>query len=192
MRFAGDGIAFEVDQQEWVVAQKWDDTTAYRRGIGMLGDSSAVDYVAVRKDELYFIESKVYMGPAGDPSHDAIVHKRPQLSELPDKVGRKVRDTIAGVVAAYRSAAVGDEEWPWLDKCVRALLERSKPVHVVVWIVEPGSRPGEPESKQKARKTERNDRIRKALVWLTRRVSVVNPVRGPCPTGIKVTRPTRP
>lgn len=185
-RFDGDGLSVEFDET-WSVAEKWDETPAYRRGLEKLDGSSAVDFIALKDRTLFLIEAKVYMGEPSAPHRDAIAKSREQLAELPKKVGQKVRDTIAGLVGAYRCSESGTPK-PWLKSCVDALVGTSHGVHVVVWIVEPASRPGEPDDKRKARRRTRRDRIKAALGWLTRWVSVLDPVRDGCPTGLSVKR----
>lgn len=129
----------------------------------------------------------MYMGTPAEPLAHAIANAKPQLVELPGKVACKVRDTIAGLVAAYRaSAEVGDATW--LSTCVKALLDSGRGANVVVWIVEPPTRPGVPREKEQTNRVIRGKRIRAALAWFKARVSVVDPTRDACPTALRVQR----
>ncbi len=184
-RFAGDGLDVEFDET-WSVAEKWDETTAYRDGLEKLDGSSAVDFVALKDRTLFLVEAKVYMGEPSAPHREAIAKSREQLAELPNKIGQKVRDTVAGLLGAYRRTEAGTPQ-PWLKSCVDALVGTSR-VHVVVWILEPASRPGEPHGKRAMRKKVRHDRIEATLEWLTSLVSVLDPARDRCPTGLSVKR----
>lgn len=186
-RFEDDGIWFEVDEDEWSAFEKWDSTRVYRAGLEKLDGSSAVDFVGVRNGHLYMVEAKAYTGTPDQPFAHAIAHAKAQLAELPGKVGRKVRDTIAGLVAAYRSSADGSDA-TWLPACVSSLLDSKRDVTVVVWILEPPARPGVPLAKQKTNRKVRDDRIRAALAWFSPRVFVVDPTREPCRTGLRVAR----
>lgn len=183
--FAGDGIRFEVDDAEWQAFEKWDETSAYRAGLAKLDGSAAVDFVGVKKGSIHFIEAKVYTGTPSEPYAHAIENKKAQVESLPHKVACKVRDTIAGLVAAHRSAEPPER---WLMACVEAMRNPARAMRVVVWIVEPDRRPGEPETKRKANRKTRDALIRAALSWLKAKVTVLDPSRETCVTELDVRR----
>ncbi|XXX78678.1 hypothetical protein WMF30_07870 [Sorangium sp. So ce134] len=162
------------------LAEKWDDSRAFLRGIGKLqGEwtdedtgalvrvgSKAVDIVGVREERLYLIEVKDYRG-------HPIEAKRRQPLELPIAIACKVRDTVAGLVGAGRLGAE-----PWVEGCARLIVERKARVHVIAWIADPDLRAAEPIKKREIWQKERSDRLKQRLSWLTPHVTVASPFDG--------------
>lgn len=163
--------------ESWTLVEKWDDCREFREGIQRLngrvhdeqtGEShptgtKAVDIIGVRRDDLYLIEVKDFRG-------HAIETRRRQPQELPLVIGCKVRDTVAGLVGAGRSATA-----PWIEACARLLIERRRRIHVLAWVVDPALRASEPLTKRDIWQKERGDRLKQRLSWLTPHVSVTNP-----------------
>ena len=97
-------------------------------------------------EHLYLIEVKDYRGHAIDTKQRQ-TNGAPHLHRV-----CKVRDTIAGLVGASRK---GEERW--VEACAERLLDRSRPIRVVAWIVDAAPRPAEPDKKRIARQgTRRN------------------------------------
>jgi hypothetical protein len=169
-------IRFEFGES-WTVAEKWDDTSAFLRGVCRLngelvdeatGDvvptgSKAVDIVGVREGDLYLIEVKDYRGYP-------IETKRRQAHDLPLAIGCKVRDTVAGLIGAGRSGAE-----PWLETCARLLHDRRRRLYVIAWIADPELRPAEPVKKRAIWQKQRSDVLKQRLSWLTPYVTVASP-----------------
>ena len=86
------------------VAIKYDDHGDYNERIERLPETKAVDFVAVLDQRsLYFIEAKDFRG------HRIENRDRVHDGELAIEVAQKVRDTIAGIVAAHHRGST--EEW---------------------------------------------------------------------------------
>ncbi len=172
-------IRFEFGES-WTVAEKWDDTRIFRDGLQKLNGevldeqtgqtvpvgSRAVDIVGVRHDDLYLIEVKDYRGYA-------IETKKRQTADLPLLIGSKVRDTVAGLVGASRSAPAA-----WVDTCARLLVERKRRVFVLAWVADPALRVAEAVTKRNMWQMERRDRLKQRLAWLTPHVVVASPFDG--------------
>jgi hypothetical protein len=166
-RFEGDGHSIAFDDR-WSVAIKWDDSPAYKKGVGVVQQSCAVDYVATRGTELYLIEAKAYSDAKAE------IEQKGKTAELADWIGQKVRDTVSGLVGAARMGEIED-----IKACAKILLNSKQNVHVLVWILEPKCRPGEPQSKRDMRTDTRRKQIISKLLWLTPRqcVQICDPAR---------------
>jgi hypothetical protein len=163
--------------ERWVV-EKWDASAVYTRGIGTLSGeltdargqaraegTKAVDFVGVLDGAaLHLVELKDFRG-------HRIENKARQLQELPLEIGLKVRDTLAGLVGAGAKEGAP----AWVARCGTALAGRKHPVRVVAWILDDAARPGEDARKRAARSSERTQRIKQRLAWLTARVLVEDP-----------------
>jgi hypothetical protein len=147
-------------------------------GIGKLGGeldarsegTKAVDFVGVRDEAFYFLEVKDFRG-------HRIENAKRQREELPLEIGLKVRDTLAGVAGAY--AKVGGTDW--IERCGATLTARKGQVRVVVWIADDPPGPSEPRQKRAVRDSERLNRIKQKLAWLTSRVLVEDPLEATIP-----------
>jgi hypothetical protein len=167
-----DGISFEFDDA-WSVV-KWDESRWYLDGIcklngeldGRAEGSKAVDAVGVRNDVPYLFEIKDFRGAA-------IENKARQLEELPLEIGLKVRDTVAGLFGRVAQGKQDDLPLRW----VQAALQQDSFIRVVALIAEDAARPGEPEHKREIRKSERANRLKQRLAWLTPRVLIGDPIR---------------
>lgn len=167
-----DGLQLTFDDAWQIV--KWDDSPSYREGIeklkGVLESNpqgtKAMDLVGVREDVPYLLEVKDFRG-------FAIENKLRQLNELPLEIGIKARDTIAGLVGIVSRDKPDELSHRWVD----AVREAGRPIHVVALLVEDEARPGEAAHKRQIRESERLQRIKQSLAWLTSRVLVTDPVR---------------
>ncbi|WP_437308457.1 hypothetical protein [Sorangium sp. So ce388] len=172
-------IRFELGDS-WTVAEKWDDSRAFREGVGRLhgeypdettGEpvrvgSQAVDIIGVREDRLYLIEVKDYRGYP-------IETKRRQLHELPLRIACKVRDTVTGLVGAGRLGKA-----LWAQECARLIVKPRPCVFVIAWIEDAELRAAEPIKKREIWQKERSDRLKQRLSWLTPHVTVASPFDG--------------
>jgi hypothetical protein len=167
-----DGVMLRFDDS-WLVA-KWDDSRWYRAGIERLTGSldgrpegtKAMDVVGLQGEIPYLFEVKDFRG-------FSIQNKARHVSELPLEIGLKARDTIAGIVGVVSRG--GDEALP--HKWVHAVKQEGRAVHVVALIAEDGPRPGEPIHKRVIRDSERMNRVKQFVAWLTPRVWVADPLK---------------
>ena len=80
-------------------ATKYDDWSFYRNQFNSaFGGTKAVDLILVKNDKTVLIEVKDYRQ-----------HRRTKTIELGDEVAQKVRDTLAGLVAAKCNANDANE-----------------------------------------------------------------------------------
>jgi hypothetical protein len=169
-----DGIQLTFDDS-WLVT-KWDDSPWYRDGIerlkgklnGNAEGTKAVDVVGIRDEIPYLFEVKDFRG-------FAIKNKARQVQELPLEIGLKARDTIAGLVGLVSRDREGELPRRW----VHAVKHHGRAVHVVAFLAEDAARPGEAAHKRAARESERLNRVKQFLTWLTPRVWVTDPLRNP-------------
>lgn len=151
----------------WSV-DKYDEHIDYKGGIMRLVGTRAVDFVGLHESEregkpsrqLHFIEVKDFRGYR--------IQNKQRISDgdLAVEVALKVRDTIAGIVGAYRGTW-GQERW---GTHVRALTAR-EPIRVALWLEEdhPASRtmPAPPSPAL-------IDDLKRQLFWLRAHVLVLN------------------
>lgn len=104
-----------------VEPSQYDEWTFYRNQFNAVcGGTKAVDFVCLDGDQLWLIEVKDYRR-----------HRRTKLVELGDEVAAKVRDTLAGLVAASCNANQADEQ-----RVARQALGRSR-LRVVLHLEQP-------------------------------------------------------
>lgn len=170
-QFDEGALRFEFDDSWHVV--KYDDAPAYRNGIENLDRTRGVDLVArrLRGKGLFFVEVKDFRG------HRIENKARVSGGDLAYEVACKVRDTLAGLIAAQRTRPDDDVDWHGF---VRAL-DPGHPVRVVLWLEEDRQdirSPGRRFTLQKA--------IQKRLGWLDTRVLVQSRKSGAAPPGVTV------
>ena len=158
----------------WAVI-KYDDHRDYLERIRHLPETKGVDFVAVLDERLlYFIEAKDFRG------HRIENRARVKDGELAIEVAQKVRDTIAGIVAAHHRGST--EEWSRFIEC---LTNSVNPVRVLLWL-EDDLPPG-PRGRRHNQASVVTDRLKQHLSWLTPRVFVVGLTVGAAPNGLTVT-----
>ena len=143
---------------DWVV-ENYDDHPDYRKGIGRLTESKAVDFVGILQGtDLFFVEVTDFRGSpsAGMPS------KRPPLAE---ETASKVRSSIAGIIGACRTSSQPQTWKPFA--C--ALVKPAIPLRVVLWLEDSRHLPD-----HKAYALTMTDLIKKNLRWLTTHVNVLS------------------
>ncbi|QEH32540.1 hypothetical protein OJF2_10170 [Aquisphaera giovannonii] len=152
---------------DWL-AVKYDDHPDYRERIGGLRETKAIDLVATfrrNRHTLHFIEVKDFRG------HRIENRERIRDGELAVEVAQKVRDTIAGIIAAHHRGKA--ETWGPHAQC---LVTPDRPVKVVLWLEEdlPHIPPGRPQN----RASVLTDALKRELRWLTTKVLVLNIASG--------------
>ncbi|MCG7576203.1 MULTISPECIES: hypothetical protein [unclassified Halomonas] len=106
---------------ESVEASQYDDWVFYRSQFNAVcGGTKAVDFVCLDGDHLWLIEVKDYRR-----------HRRTKVVELGDEIASKVRDTLAGLVAASCNANEAEER-----RLARHAVGRSK-LRVVLHLEQP-------------------------------------------------------
>lgn len=150
---------------------KWDETKAYRQGVGRwVEGSKAVDLVGQYKQELYLIEVKDFVG------RHAENRQRLTSSELPIEVAQKVRDSVAGVVGAIRQEAQD------IATFHGALLDHTRRMNVILWaFIDLNKRP------EVLLNTLQQD-LQKRLRWLHAKVRVATTQNGHFLPGITARR----
>ena len=169
---------FAFDDQRWAAVVKYDVHRDYREKIANLPDTKAVDFVGLyngRDGVLYWFEVKDFRGYRIQNKH------RLSEGELATEVGQKVRDSIAGVIGAYRTSG----EWDVWHPLVRALWRRKISIRVLFWLEEDNP-PAPPRSRRNAAQVQAR-LLRERLRWLTAHVFVVSHALGGCPDGLTVT-----
>ena len=141
---------------------KYDDTPDYRKGIGALPETKAVDFIGVQRHVLFFIEIKDFRG------HRIENQDRLLKGHLAIEIGQKVRDSIAGLVSAHRAASNQDAFSPY----VRPLFNLDDEIRVIVWIEQ--DLPNYNPKREKARKSVEGNVFKQKLRWFTSRVLVSN------------------
>jgi hypothetical protein len=166
-------LRFRFDDSWYAI--KYDEHPDYRERIERLDGTKAVDFVAVYLDsQLFLIEVKDFRG------HRIDNQPRLREGELAIEVGQKVRDTVAGIVAAYHRG--NDEDW---ERAVRRMGCRESPVRVILWL-EQDLPPG-PPGRRHNQASVLIDALRNRLQWLTPRILVVSLGTGNAPDGLQVT-----
>jgi hypothetical protein len=167
---------FTFDDQFWTVF-KYDHEAAYQDRIQKLPETKAVDFVGMHHKNVYFIEAKDFRGYR-------IENKNRLLDEaLPVEIGQKVRDTIAGIIGAYRTTS-DPGRWEMLAKTLTA---RNSMVRVVVWLEY--DMPAQNPARQKVRASVESNVFKKKLFWLTPRVFVTNQANHNLPNATVVNLP---
>ncbi|WP_445000239.1 hypothetical protein [Halomonas mongoliensis] len=104
-----------------VEASQYDDWAFYRNQFNAVcGGTKAIDFLCLDGDQLWLIEVKDYRR-----------HRRTKLVDLGDEVAAKVRDTLAGLVAAGCNANQAEEQ-----RMARQAVGRSR-LRVVLHLEQP-------------------------------------------------------
>lgn len=178
--FPEQNILFIFDD-DWV-CEKWDDHATYRKGIGKLRGTQAVDFLGVCDSAIYLIEVKDFRGHRIDGKDKA---------HWSDEVACKVRDTLAGIVGA---AISGEPREDIVACCVDVLEGRDRnKVHVVAWILEDEQRSHPDHRKRNSQLSVKQKEsaqwrkmLEKRLEWLTPKVKHANPFEHPRVPGVTV------
>ena len=155
-------LSFAFDS-DWHVI-KYDEHPDYQV-MERLDSTKGVDFVAVRAarpSRLVLIEIKDF--------HEHRIENKGKLKtgNLAIEIGQKVRDTLAGVVAAHRRGS--GEDWAPI---VPHLFDRNLPsIQVVLWLENDEEPPGRPPGRAKQERSIFVDMLKGKLGWLTSRIFV--------------------
>jgi len=157
-------LRFEFGPQ-WIV-EKYDDHRDYREKAARLSGTKAVDFVGVYANaEGFVIEVKDFRGFRLQNK------KRLTSGELAEEVALKVRDTLAGLVGAYRTSCDPDMWQPF----VHTIANRNKVLKVVLWLEDDMAKNAQ-EWRQQASTLQ--NAIKRQTSWVTARVLVLNQQMG--------------
>ncbi|MFO0592641.1 MAG: hypothetical protein U0441_34170 [Polyangiaceae bacterium] len=154
-------------------AVKWDDSDAYRSGVGRI-QKRAVDFCGVRRGDVYLIEVKDFRGHA--------IANKPRLTGddeegLASEVAHKVCDTIAGLVGARRMRLTEEETFRPFGE---GLASSKTDVRVILWLEAD-------DALYAGTKATLADRLKRKLRWLTSKVSIASTREAQRPPGLTVT-----
>lgn len=140
---------------------QWDEEPVFKEGIARLGETAALDLVAIRaRDTVAYIEVKDYRGHAVEHEVDLTDHS---LSEW---VARKVRDTLAGLLGAL---ARTKPQTAWKELALAPGVANN--VVVLFWVECSPGWARKPESK--ALLSVLTGRLQQDLKWLTHKVHII-------------------
>ncbi len=148
----------------WQV-ERYDDHRDYRRKIGKLDRTRAVDFVGAHdQEDLFLIEVKDFRGFRIEGK------KRLKQGQLALEVAKKVRDTISGLMAAFRRSSE-PEIW---EPYVRALIRTENHLFVVLWLEEDRPSGKVLTQRRTVGRGMLTKILRARLRWLTTKVTVVD------------------
>ncbi len=167
-------LRFQFDDT-WSVVEKYDDHPDYRNAMQKLQGTSALDFVAVRGDDgpVFLIEVKDYRSLPLDEQENRLD------GDLAAQGGRKVRDTIAGILGPHHRGQV--DSW---GPVVRRMVAPDRPIQVLLWVED--SFPSGPEGRSGNRLSVLAGRLRGQLEWLTPNVFVARLKVASTPDGLNV------
>jgi hypothetical protein len=168
---------FTFDDRHWTVV-KYDDHDDYVKRIAKLPETKGMDFVGLLRQgglTLCWIEAKDFRGYR--------IQNKARLTagELAVEIAQKVRDSIAGVIGAYRTSGASHVWKPFID----AMRRKDCAIRVVLWL-EQDPMPGT-LARRKSAAQMLNDELAKRLRWITAKVVVVSKTSGQCPPGLTVT-----
>jgi hypothetical protein len=158
-------IEFEESHLKFNFADTWqifqlDSSNFYRKRLSaQVEETKAVDFVGIHQQVLYFIEVKNFKG------HRIENKGRLEKSELSTEVAQKIRDSIACIIAANRTA----ETEKWQDY-KDLLCHPENMLKVIVWLEQDLPK----HDCQKARISNEIKKFKEKLSWLTSKVFVMN------------------
>ena len=159
----------------WSDVKRYDDHPDYRGAMQKLQGTSALDFVAIQGESgpLFLIEVKDYRGPSIADQEEVI------KADLPAKVGRKVRDTIAGIIAAHHRGR--SDEWATV---IGRMTSPDPSIHVLLWVE--NDFPAGPKGRPDLRLSVLTKGLKRQLSWLTPQVFVASLTSGSVPDGLSV------
>lgn len=196
-RFEEGYLAFEFGEK-WRVL-KLDEHRDYRKQIGKLEETKAVDFIGIFENkELYFIEVKDFRGHRIENKDRFLKGKLPECQliegecqllkgELPLSVefAQKVRDSVASIIAAYRTSNEPDDWTPYAT----LLCNKKISIKIVLWLEH--DLPPHLALRRKAMESVSANLFKPKLKWLTRHVFVYNSKKFDLPD-VKVNNLPRP
>jgi hypothetical protein len=167
MNFIEGNQQFDFDDGTWVVL-KYDEETAFRERIGKLQETKGVDFIGIHDRNIYLMEVKDFRNHRIENQHRLL------NEELPIEIGQKVRDTVAGIIGAYRTS--DPNKWEIFAK---TLTTASKVIRVVVWLEY--DLPTHNNARAKVKASVNTNIYKKRLNWLTSQVLVTSQVNNNIP-----------
>lgn len=162
-------LQFKFSDKWWIV--QYDNLIDYKKLNDAIEGSKAVDFIGVlNNNTLALIEVKNFRGHRIETKPR--VHGGDDPIEL--EVARKVRDTLAGIVAASRHSTHLKAEW---RKVLDIFKNTNKNIEVILWLEEdlpPQYSATLRDKKMQARGGTLTKRLQQKLEWLTQRVFVCN------------------
>jgi len=160
--------------ESWQV-EKYDETDGCAKLQKAIDGTKAIDLVAIESTNssvLYLIEIK-------DFRRFSIAERQEvQSGDLVFEIAQKVRDTLPGLIGAWRTSSQSHVWKPYVER----LLNPETEIRIVVWLeLDPGS----PNQNSRSLKTIGNE-LKKKLRWLTTKIIVVNSIYGHVPKGLNV------
>lgn len=160
--------------EDWQVI-KYDDEAAYRKMTGLMPGMKGIDFLALHDDMLYFIEVKNFR------NYPTEEDTRLSSNALVYQVAQKVRDSLAGMIGAYRNA---QDPMRW-ERFANHAVVRERPVRVVLWLKHHFS-----TAENKVQQSVLLNQLKKALAWLTPHVWVADEATNPfLERGLRVSHP---
>jgi hypothetical protein len=161
MDFTEECQQLSFDDSKWIVL-KYDEETVYLDRIAKLQETKGVDFIGIHASDLYLIEVKDF--------RNFRIQTQPRLTsgELAIEVGQKVRDTVAGIVGAYRTSS-DPQKWELFAK---KLIANNKVIRIVIWLEY--DLPTHNTARDKVRASVETNIYKKRLNWLTSQVLVTN------------------
>jgi len=159
----------------WSRVKRYDDHPDYRGAMQKLQGTSALDFVAIQGEDgpLFLIEVKDYRSLPIKDQEDIL------NGDLPAKVGRKVRDTIAGIIAAHHRGR--SDEWATV---IKRMTSPDPSIRVLLWIE--SDFPAGPDGRPDLRLSVLTKGLKRQLRWLTPQVLVVSLASNWVPEGLTV------
>ena len=147
----------------WQV-QQYDAHGDYRNKLHKLRGSKAVDFVGIlRSGGCYLIEVKDFRG------HQVDLKKR-MAGALSEEIALKVRDSISGIIGAYRTSSTSSTWRPF----ARAFADPKRELRIVFWLEDDLVRQNHREWRVRASILMK--KIKCQTKWLTTKVLVLNQV----------------
>ncbi len=158
MDFDEGNLHFSFDDTWQVI--KYDDTELYREGVGRLQGTKAIDFLGLRENDLFLIEAKDFRG------YRIENQKRVFSGDLAIEIGQKVRDTVAGLLGAYRNSDPSVN----INEYFHALCNSE--IKVVIWLEQ--DIPSYLPKREKVKKSVEGNVFKQKTNWLTSKVFVLN------------------
>lgn len=168
MVFLESGLKFEFDDNKWQIIEPFDAQTDYDKVKNKVQGTKAVDFIGINNDGAYLFEVK---GLRGYSDQQATIDRLANnAEELTSEIAQKVRDTLSCLMAGSRNSTHHSELWTTVS---HAIMDNAKKLLVIAWVEEDII--SEVRQKwQKAMGTNRRDKLKGKLSWLTNRVDFTN------------------
>ena len=167
-------LKFKFEEEIWLVV-RYDGEGFYRKKLlSAIPRTLASDFIGIyQEQEIVFFEIKNFRGYRREKS----VKKRlnDDAEKLAQKIAKKVRDTLAGIIGANRNTEGDDKFW---EQALTILSNPKRNVTVIAWIEE-DILPGRDEKNEKVKLSTRRSKLKQKLAWLTPRVYYHNKNHSP-------------